>query len=278
MTATPPAPTVTAVTDANPCPRTIIIVTPMPGDAATVTVWRLADGQRSLVRGAVNAPTAGDFAVVDYWVPLGTPVTYTVQTSDNTGTTSQVSDPSTAVTVGDAGSAWLSDPYDPASSMQVALTSASGLTAEARFGSFRTATFALAAATVAPVYGSAAPLGFADLRQAAAGVPMEIATLDLPTFYQLRDLMAQAFPLCVRTGAAVPLLPGVAYLKIDTAVPNFQANNTTCLWQLTGDSIAPPGASVVIPVRVYDDLPDEASSYDGLALLYPSYVAMQLGN
>lgn len=275
MTTTPPAPTVTAVVDTNPCPRVTIVITPMPADAAAMTVWRYAGGRREIVRGASNVPVAGDSAVIDYWVPLGVGVTYVVQTVNAAGTPSQVS-PATAQLVLDSPYLWLSDPLDPRSSLPVALSSASGMPIEARFGSLRTATYQLAA-TLAPVYGSDMPLGFADVRQAPSGVPLELRTFDLDTFALLLALLQQAYPLCVRAGAAVPLVPGVLYLSIPAVTPTLDTDNVTMLWQLTGDSIAQPGTSVIVPARTYDDLGDEASSYDGLAPLYPSYVALQLG-
>lgn len=276
MTLTPPAPTVTVAVDAGPCPRATIVVTPMPADAATVTVWRYASGRRTVIRGASNTPVAGDTAFVDYDVPLGVPVVYEAQTADAGGTPSQLSDDSAQV-FADSPYLWIHDPLDPASAMPIALTSNAGLGVEARFASFRTGSYNLAG-TVAPVYGSADPLGFADIRQSIAGVPIELRTFDDDTRRQLLALLRQAYPLCVRGGAAVPLLSdGVAYLSIPQVTPTFDPDNTTCVWTMTGDSIAPPGAAIIIPVRTLDGLGDEAATLDGLGVLYDNLVDLQLG-
>lgn len=276
MTTTPPAPTVTAYTDAAPCPRAVVLITPMPTDAATVTVWRYANGRRAIVRGASNVPVAGDTAVVDYDLPLGFAATYRVQTADAAGTPSQWSDDSTPV-LADSDYLWIHDPLDPSSAMPVSLGWGGGTGAEARFASFRTGTYQLAA-TLTPVFGSGEPIGYADVRQAVSGVPLEIRTYGPDVFDQLLALLQQAYPLCVRGGVAVPLIPGVAYLSIPAVTPTLDPDNVTATWAMTGDSIAPPGASIIIPTRTWDDVGDEASSWDGLGDIYSTWVTAGLGS
>lgn len=278
MTTTPPAPTVTVQVDDKPCPRVDVVIAPMPVDAATVTVWRISNGRRAVVRDASNAPVAGDYLVIDYDVPLGESVTYTAQTFDGAGTPSQMSPQSDAVYV-DTDDVWISDPLDPSTAVPVALAASIGLLpergAEIRGVSFREITRPLNI-TIAGVFGSPEPLAFGDLRQAPTGIPLEVYVWDKAVAAQLRALVAQAFPLSLRTPDAVPQLPGLVYLACSSPVESVRADGTS-VFNLAGDSVAGPGAAVALPARTYDDLTDEASSYDGLLDLYSSYLDLQRG-
>lgn len=298
MSDTPPAPTLTVDTDANPCPRIEVLITPMPTDAATVTVWRNYAGTRSIVRGASNTPVSGDHLVIDYEAPLQTPVTYTVQTADPSGTPSQLSDPSLQVTV-DEPRAWLQDPLDPSTSMPIGLVrqapsgalafglgvygtdtfgSGSGVVSEAvlRRASFAQVTRS-ADITLSSVFGSDLPLAGSSVRRDASAVPIEIRTTDATATETMRTLLTQAaFPL-LRTGGRAPMLRALTYLALPDITEAFIPGPDITVWTMTGQSVRGPGASVLIPTRTYNDLLDEASSYDELLPLYATYIDLLRG-
>src|SRR5688572_5704436 len=120
MTTTAPAPALTVHTTADPCPRVEILISPMPGDVDEITVYRSWLGNRVEVRGGKRAEVAGDFLLVDYEVPFGTPVAYTSVGYDVAGTPSQESS-STTQTVS-VTEVWLQDPLDPTTALQAGLT------------------------------------------------------------------------------------------------------------------------------------------------------------
>lgn len=297
MTTTPPAPTLTAFVDSNPVPRVEVLITPMPSDAATVTVWRNYAGRRSLVRGAVDTPVSGDHVVIDYETPLQTPVTYTVQATDSAGVPSELSAPSGPVTVDDSR-AWLQDPLAPTTSVALGLTRVyaggyafgEGDFGEGSFGAgtpdpiavLRRASFGsvtrAADVTVTPLFGGSLPVAGSSVRRAPSEIPIEIRTTTEQTSTALRNLLDQAFPVLLRTGARAPMLDPLSYLAIPEVAERFVYGAELTIWTMTAQSVLPPSASVVIPARTYDDLLDEASSYDELLGLYDSYVALLRGH
>jgi hypothetical protein len=297
MTTTPPAPTLTAFVDSNPVPRVEVLISTMPVDAATVTVWRNYAGRRSLVRGAVATPVAGDHVVVDYEAPLQTAVTYTCQTADADGVPSELSPASDAVLVDDSR-AWLQDPLAPTTSVALGMTRVygggyafgEGDFGEGAFGSgtpdpiavLRRASFGTvnrsADVTVTPLFGGSLPVAGSSVRRAPSEIPIEIRTTTEQTSTALRDLLNQAFPVLLRIGARAPMLEPLSYLVIPEVAERFIYGAELTIWTMTGQSVMPPSASVVIPVRTYNDLLDEASSYDDLLGLYDSYVALLRGH
>lgn len=275
MTTTPPAPTLTAFTDADPCPRIEVLVTPMPGDADTITVWRSWKGQRVAVRDAEEVEVAGAFLVVDYEVPIGTSVTYTCETADSSGVPSQIS-AGTATTV-DVSEMWVQDPLDPTSAVPVSLqigAASSGFTIIVP--SVMPATYA-ADVSAAPAHGSELPLAFGGVRRAASRMPWSVIAWTPGDAETLRTLLAQAFPLCVRTPAAIYQLTGLTYMAMPDVVempyPGWQAT----LFTATADSVRGPGSGIVVQPRTYADLPDEAATYAGLLSVYPTYLDLRRG-
>jgi hypothetical protein len=275
VTTTPPAPTLTAFTDADPCPRVEVVVTPMPGDADTITVWRTWKGQRSAVRDAQNAEVAGDFLIVDYEAPFGTPVTYTCQTADVSGIPSDISAGSaTTVSVDDM---WLQDALDPASSMPVSLeigTAASGYTVIAP--SIMPATYQADVSTI-PVHGDELPVGLGGVRRAASRMPWSVIAWTPTDAESLRTLLKQAYPLCVRTPSLVHQLSGLTYLSLSDLVETPYPGWTATRFEAAADSVKGPGAGIVIQPRTYAQLLDEAATYTALKALYATYLDVRRG-
>ena len=272
MTTTPPAPTLTVHTDADPCPRVEVLITPMPVDVDQVTVYRTWRGQRSAVRGASRAEVAGDYLVIDYEVPLGTPVAYSAVGYDSVGTASQES-LSTTVTV-DVDDVWLQDPLDPTGAIQVGLTLPRSVMAVAP--SFMPATHEMFM-TVNPVAGSSLPVALGGVRQAAAGIPLTLVTSTPAESAQLMELLDQAFPVCVRTPGEIHQLTGLTYMAIQAVTPDPHRGWDAATFALVGTSVRGPGAGIVIQPRTYADLPAESATYAGLLALYPTYVDLKRG-
>lgn len=274
MTTTPPAPTLTAYTDADPCPRVEILITPMPAGVDEITIYRSWQGQRSVVRGASRAEVAGAFLVVDYEAPLGTSIVYTSIGYDASGVPSQESAGSTVtVSVSDA---WIQDPLDPTSAMQAGLTIPRDLMVTTP--SFLPASFA-AAVTVAPIVGSRLPAAMGGTRQAASRMPLTLDARTPTVAADLEELLNQSFPLCLRTPAdLIRQLGGLTYLAIQEYVPTPDDGwNAGTLYSMTADTVRGPGAGIVVQVRTYDDLLAEATTYADLLTLYPTYLDVLRG-
>lgn len=118
MTAVLPAPAVLPLSDAAPCPRVQITITPAV-DTATVTVWRTDPVGTSVVRGGYRVPLTGPAVVTDYEAPFGVTLTYTAVGYDDAGIPGPASPPSAPVTLPDPTCPWLAAALAPATSRQV---------------------------------------------------------------------------------------------------------------------------------------------------------------
>lgn len=274
MTATPPSPTATAYTDADPCPRVEVVVT-LAADAATVTITRSAPGiPSSSVRGASRAVVSGAFLVVDHEAPFGVPITYTATAYDASGLASEVSPASSPVQL-DVAELWLTDPLVPTTAVVVGATAPSGtvLTRAA----LTSVTYGMDARVIA-VAGSDLPIGVGGARQQPGSVPVEFYTDTAADGDDLRDLLLQAFPVCFRVPASVRFLPPLLYAAIGGVTRSpWDLDAGSDIWQMTVDSVKGPGGNLVISPRTLDDLADEASSLDGLGLLYTDLIDLQRG-
>jgi hypothetical protein len=271
VTTTPPAPTLTGHTDADPCPRVEVLITPMPGDAATVTVWRSWSGRREVVRGAKRALSAGDTLVIDYEAPTGVPVEYSCVTYDLAGTASEES-PRATVTL-DSDDVWLQDPLDPTSALQAGLTTRRDLMVIGpSFVGARPVDM-----TVQQPVGSALPFAFGRKRRAARGMPITVHAETQTAAAQLEALLDQAQPLCVRTPAAVTKLTGLTYVAVGEYLPDVWDGWQETTYPLVGDVVKGPGAAVVVNPRTFDDLPQEASTFDALLSLHATFIDLKRG-
>lgn len=272
MTTTPPAPTVTVFTDADPCPRVEVVVTPMPGDADEITVYRTWRGQRSVVRGASRAEVAGAYLVMDYEVPIGTAVSYSCVTYSTVGVPSEES-AATVVTAA-VTDVWIQDPLDPATAIMVGL--ATPREVQIVFPSFLPGKRVMPSAVI-PIAGSKLPVGLGGTRQALSGIPLTLHATTQSSADEVELLLDQAFPLCMRVPAAVPQMTGLVYLSVGDVVPDVSNKWRETTFTLTADIVRGPGAAIVVQPRTYADLPDEAATYLALKALYPTYLDVRRG-
>lgn len=274
MTTTPPAPTLTVFTDPDPCPRVEVLITPMPAGIDEITVYRSWLGNRVEVRGGKRAEVAGAFLLVDYEVPLGTPVSYSSVGYDVAGIPSLESPLTTqTVTVPDA---WMQDPLDPTTALRVGLTlPRSDLMAVAP--SFELGNY-VSSIGKSIVVGSSLAVARAGTRQAASEMPLSIVAGTPTDAAALQLLLDQAPILCVRAPSdSVPYVGGLSYVAFGSYQPRPFAGWQSTLFPLTGDVVRAPGAGIVVSPRTYDDLLDESATYSGLLPLYPTYIDLLRG-
>lgn len=272
MTTTPPAPTLVAHTDADPCPRVEITITPMPVDADSITVWRSWSGQRTQVRDAVGVTVSGDFLVVDYEAPFGVAVTYTCETADAAGVPSELSS-GTATTL-NVATVWMQDALDPDSAIEVQITpGSSGVRAIG--DSFAPLTYDMPMQIV-PIVGAREPIALGGTRQAPSGVPLTIQTWSDSDTEAVRTLWDRSWPVCFRTPSTIPQHRGLVYLAFtftETPYPGWEKT----LFTATATAVRGPGRGIVVQPRTYDHLLDEAATYADLLALYPTYLDVRRG-
>ena len=270
--------TATVYTDANPCPRVEVLVSPMPAGAATITVWRNYAGRQDVVRGASNVTVSGDALVDDYEPPFGVPVYYTFQPYDNTGTPIGIPTASNTVTL-DVADAWAQDPLDPSTSMPWPLNQDGPLRSalSMKFGSF-TGYSLPATQSVVEVLGSAYPVGQSNVRQAAQSVPIILDARDSSQWDQIQALLQQALVLCLRLPVRVPLLDPILYLQFPTVTPAVDPNLQRVVWTLTGSQVRGPSLKVIVPVRTYATAEAQAATYADAAALWATYLDAQRGS
>lgn len=274
MTTTPPAPTLTVFTTADPCPRVEILISPMPGDVDEITVYRTWLGNRVEVRGGKRAEVAGAFLLVDYEVPLGTSVSYSSVGYDVAGTPSQESSLTTqTVSVSDV---WLQDPLDPTTALRAGLaTPRDDLMVVSP--SFELGVYG-AEVSKSVVVGSSLAVARVGTRQAASQMPLSIRAGSAADAAALKLLLDQAAILCVRApSSSVPYLDGLSYLAFSSYQPRPEPGWTKTLYSLSGDVVRAPGAAIVVSPRTYDDLLDEAATYNGIVALYADYIGVLRG-
>jgi len=276
VTATPPAPIVTARLGSDPCPRVDVTVSPMPPDAAAVTVWRAWPGDRQLVRGAVRVPATGDTAVTDYEPPLGVPVVYTCQTVDAAGVSSAVSQPSAPVVL-DVPDAWLQSPTEPGSAIALALRRRPGAPT-LKLGSLGPVTYASDLSVVA-VPGQPLPIALGTARRQASAVPLAVHAGAFASD-ALRDLLMGSLMLCLRVPAGrARHLPPVAYVALESVTEDYRPPPLDrSVWAISATLVRGPGYGVLVPARTYDQLAGEAPDYAGLAARFATYLAAQRGS
>lgn len=274
MTTTPPAPTLTVHTDADPCPRVEILISSMPAGIDEITIYRTWLGNRVEVRGGKRAEVAGSYLLVDYEVPLGTSVSYSAVGYDVAGIPSLES-PLTATTVS-VSTVWLQDPLDPTTALQAGLsTPRSDLMVVAP--SFELGNY-VSSVIKSTVVGSSLAVARAGTRQAASDMPLSVIAGTPTDAAAFQSLFDQAPILCVRAPSGdVPYLGGLAYVAFGTYQPRPAKGWQSTLFTLSGDVVRPPGAAVVVSPRTYDDLLDESATYSGLLTLYPTYIDLLRG-
>lgn len=266
----------TAYTDANPCPRVEVLVSPMPAGAATITVWRNYAGRQDVVRGASNMLVSGDALVYDYDAPFGVNITYTVQPYDNTGTPIGIPTGSNVVNLA-VTDAWASDPLDPSTSMPWPLSRLSGDgSLSMKFGSLSGYGFNATQAAV-EVLGSAYPVGQSNVRQVGQQVPIILDARTPDQWNQVQELLQQALVLCLRLPVKVPLLDPVMYLQFPTVTPAVDPNLQRVVWTLTGTQVRGPSVNVLIPVRTWDDVQSEAATWADLESRYSTWLDVLRG-
>jgi hypothetical protein len=232
-----------------------------------VTVYRLCDGETSIVRGAKNVTASGAFLVNDFEVPFGKPVTYWAETFAS-GTSQGLS--STNVTTVDVQEIWIHDPLDLTNTMQIFLDGDNDATlGQGSFGSIsreydynRTSVLGKSR-PVLQFYGEKAIQGLSfDVLAKAAGNS------------KLYDLLSVA-PLMVRVPGQLGNVPRMLYGVIEGSEEPIDwhlSSQTAPLtrWKLTLTEVEPQSLDIVLTFYSYAYWQSRYSSYTAANAAYGS--------
>lgn len=242
-----------AATD-DPCPRVELTLTGLTAGDSTVNVWRTTDGVRQAVRGARGVSVDGSAFWVDYEAPLNRVLSYTVEVTAGAGVSDTGSPSGVSVASGDW---WIQDPLVPESAMALGVTKGDGSMPTLTSAAVRELEYR-AGVQVIPIMGSAQPIAITGQRLAASGVDFSMFTDAAEAATLLRNLLAQAVVLLVRPGPELDdILPGAMYLAVGAPkeMPvTVPMGGSLTRWELSGDTVAPPSMSVLVPVWTYGDV------------------------
>lgn len=225
-----------------------------------VTVSRLWAGTSAVLRGAKDIPTSGSVLVATDWeAPFGVPVTYSVECRSNAGAIVDQWQ-STPVTLPVSRSV-ISDPVAPGIFSEVRLSGTSLSSISKPLPS-----------EVLQVIGSDLPIGVVGTRQAGS-MPLAFWTRTDAELSSVLNVLTSAGVVLLRCPPGVNLLPPLAYFvapNLELVDINRHAAGTEMRTELAVTLVRPPGAKVVVPVRTYANLMEEASSYADLRTKYLS--------
>lgn len=241
---------ITLLSDVTEAPFVEVFIDDLVPEAVSVTVYRLAGGRESRVRGAVLAPTAGAFTRVDFEVPFNVQATYRAELFDAFGGSLGFTD-SASITL-DVEDTWMHNPLNPSGSVKVTL-----LDSAAR-------TFSR------PVPGEVSyPRGrrvgvvLSEPRRGLTGAVFDVFAETYAKADAVQALIgtyaASTVPvICVRTGkknpvrAAMPLFLGVLDIPEEDVSVRFGGEET--VQRIEGDEVDPPIPGLFVPLLTAADI------------------------
>lgn len=259
------APTLTAKT--SPVPGVEVYWSSFPAGTDSISVYRLADGERTLVRNASAVSMSGSFAVVDYEAPLGTLLTYSAETfiagvSDGISATATITLSSSDV--------WLQDPLNPNAAIKVSLTGGTDYTLA--MDSFNS----LTRQTVTNKYnvlGRSKPVTAFFGRKSLEGITLDVL-VDNANFDDFNDLM-DAQPLLIRTPSALRYLPRSLYCTVSAVEEpvDWYLNEGTDLtrFKLTVDEVEGQTLTIFVNLYTYSQYEAKYATYTAAGAVYGSY-------
>ena len=258
----PPAPVLTPIATFDPCPRVAVAFTDLDAAATLITVYRIADGEQTAVRGAQNAAaTAGAFVIVDYEAPFGVELTYQAQLSDGTQTSPLGPTASATLDVDDIA---LTDPLDPASTVRLSFTS-DALTSITQTDDTELIT----------MMGRSRPIvqsfGLGSITQ----MPINVMTETVQDAIALRELL-DASPLLLRTPGKDDLfadLPRGLYCRITASRgwPGWVLQRGARKWTLTADEVQPQSMAVIAAVISWQTYMDAFPTWQDAMNVYTTW-------
>lgn len=295
----PYAPTLTTYRTADPCPRVEVFFDEFAPGTVTVTVYRSAANREYLVRGAVEAATAGALTRIDFECPFNEPVSYWAEMFDADGLSLGFTDSTTLGEVWEglapeddlppdedlspfaemigtglvSADTWLHNPLDPQGAVRV----------QARDGSAAILSRPMNGAISRPI-GRRVGVVLSQGRNGLVDFTYDIHCDDLETADKVQAMLGShttdAVPvLCLRVGGdesrlriPKPLFLGV--LSIAEEMMDVQYGGEWTIQRMTGDEAAPPVPGLFIPLLTNADLKAFYATNAAMKAAYPTNIAM----
>jgi hypothetical protein len=231
---------------------------------ATVTLYAAADGVTRIVRTAINLGAAGGFTAFDAEPPTGIPVSYNALQFDIDGNRLGY----TASVIGTIPAdspmfAWLSDPLDESSAIQVVMSDTSGLTAPRPIPG----TVYTIGATAAVLSGEQGLL---------SGVDMSFYTQSADDDAAVRQLLKQSNGnVLLRTAPGFGvLIPRALYCFAGAAAPTYLDGNGA-LWANTVSELTPTTQAIVQSKTSWQDIIDGFTDWTAVKSEFGSWIAVE---
>lgn len=273
------APTLTTFTDENPCPRVEVFFPEFAPGTVTVTVYRTAAGREHLVRGGVNAATAGSLSRIDFECPFNVSVAYRAEMFDALGLSLGFTDETLLPDTVDGllpGSdllpaedlfpyelvtgrgllseyTWLHNPLDPQGAVKVLALSESA----------RTLSRPMVGGVSRPI-GRRVGVILTQGRSGLQGFTYDVFAPDEATADKVQamlgDYTSSTVPVvCLRVGGfesrmriPKPLFLGV--MDVPEEDIDIRLGGVATAQRMTGDEVAPPAPGIFIPLLRNMDL------------------------
>jgi hypothetical protein len=239
----------------GPCPSAGVTVTGLgTGSPSTVSVWRNSTDGREAVPGYRRVTMTDASYLTDFYVPLGTPVSYEVEVITGPAGALRVTAAPVTVT---STTGWLMDALVPQTAIPVTgQRVADGF--ELMASSLKDLEYA-ADVSVFTIMGSDKPLALFGQRLAARGVDMKLATRSAEQNKKLADLLKSTAQLHFRPapGWTNLQLGGAQFLANPSArqlpvTPHWGGKLTW--WDLKSDVVAAPAIKVLTATFSYGDV------------------------
>jgi hypothetical protein len=192
------------------------------GTPTAISVYRIADGETSLVRGGFKTAASGAFTITDFEAPFGVPVAYYTETFNASGVSQGLSAQAT-ITLS-VNQVWMHDPVDLSNAMAVDVSGQGSIVLGAE--SFSTIKRGYQY-NRSNVIGKRKPVVQFYGEKAIDGLEFTLIT-DNAGVSEVEDILSTS-PVCVRTPAVFTNLPRLLYGVLE-------ATQTPLNWHNASDS------------------------------------------
>lgn len=231
----------------------------LPTGTQTLHVNRVADGVTYTVRGASNAFAAGGAVIEDWEIPVGVLVTYQATAFDESGVSLGSVEEFTATVSCPPSLAWISDPVNPNSVVQVQ--------ARRDFGDTLTnvrqvQTYQVGDRVVA-LLGAMGKL---------SNLNLHVQTKTLADADMLKTILMQTSVLIRTTPPTrVPRLLYVVVPQVNEVDNDVQWGGSWVEWALTGTEVSPTTLDILIPVTTWQDYIDAFPTWQDMIDAYDTW-------
>lgn len=249
--------TLTGFINEGVIPRVEVLITDLPAEAITVTVYRISGGRTWRVRGAVNAYAVGGVSRLDYEAPFGTAATYRAEMFDVDGISLGFT-PSESITLNVADT-WFHNPFNPGGAV----------VAQFRGHALRDLARPATAGVFYPL-GRSRGVVIGGVRTGLQGVNVSAATDTIEQANKMLALLGTEDSLsvpvvCVRIGAndriRVPRTLFLAVLDQREQDVDYVYGGETIWWEMVGDEVDPPAVGLSSSAYTYADVEATYATY-----------------